>query len=462
MHNRTRTHAASSTSLASLHQLAFAILSVLVASPALALDDDPITKTLPTSFASPGARAAGMGGAFIGLADDSSAAFLNPAGITLLPGMELTIEGRTRSGEIPFSNSNSFTYDDLELEDATELSYLSFVLPFDKWGIGVFYGAQPETNASVSLEQGFEAPNGNIFTVPYAGTLELNDQYYGLGFGYAFENRLRFGASVYSAKRSLKSNGTFAERFEINEPGFLYLYDYSSAASTDWEDSDIGFNVGAHWADESNTFSVGLSYRSELKFGSSLDLAVNFTERFVVDGEELLNRTQSFNDSSGTSNIIPSALTLGFGWRPSPGWVVAVDYAVIDYSARKKELAATFSGQVGSQFGVAEYMDVDDGLEPRAGVEYSFVAGKSNLSLRGGTWFETDSSAHFDSTKFLLDYPDDTDFGSLMQELFPNRGGVWHGTAGFGIVYGSWVGDIAYDYSSHDQEFVLSVGYAWD
>src|SRR5437764_6094087 len=50
----------------------------------------------------PGARSLGMGGAFIGAADDATAAFANPAGLGFLTLREVSAEGRYRSLETPF------------------------------------------------------------------------------------------------------------------------------------------------------------------------------------------------------------------------------------------------------------------------------------------------------------------------------------------------------------------------
>ncbi len=61
-------------------------LAVLVLGPVLALANGFYTPTV-------GTRAGAMGGAFIGLADDYSAVYWNPAGITQIKGMELTATG---------------------------------------------------------------------------------------------------------------------------------------------------------------------------------------------------------------------------------------------------------------------------------------------------------------------------------------------------------------------------------
>ena len=61
-------------------------LAVLILGPALALANGFYTPTV-------GPRAGAMGGAFIGLADDYSAVYWNPAGITQIKGMEVTATG---------------------------------------------------------------------------------------------------------------------------------------------------------------------------------------------------------------------------------------------------------------------------------------------------------------------------------------------------------------------------------
>ncbi|MFH1865505.1 MAG: hypothetical protein ABIK85_06440, partial [Candidatus Eisenbacteria bacterium] len=63
-----------------------ACLAVLVLGPALALANGFYMPTV-------GSRAGAMGGAFIGLADDYSAVYWNPAGITQIKGMEVTATG---------------------------------------------------------------------------------------------------------------------------------------------------------------------------------------------------------------------------------------------------------------------------------------------------------------------------------------------------------------------------------
>ena len=66
----------------------------LFAAPLLAQSNDEIQSALQWNLSTPGARSLALGGAFIGLADDATAAYANPAGLAQLPRPELSVEGR--------------------------------------------------------------------------------------------------------------------------------------------------------------------------------------------------------------------------------------------------------------------------------------------------------------------------------------------------------------------------------
>lgn len=72
---------------------AVCVLSVFCfSSTSLALVFYPETANINFRFNNPGARANAMGGAFIGLADDATAAFTNPAGLVVLTKPKLAAE----------------------------------------------------------------------------------------------------------------------------------------------------------------------------------------------------------------------------------------------------------------------------------------------------------------------------------------------------------------------------------
>src|SRR5712691_3763146 len=94
-------------------------LCALSAVPAIAQNTDIESLAgLQFNFGNPGARSLGMGGAFLGLADDASAAEANPAGLTILRKPEVTIEARnyleqqllTTSGTYPDIQRTAFSH----------------------------------------------------------------------------------------------------------------------------------------------------------------------------------------------------------------------------------------------------------------------------------------------------------------------------------------------------------------
>src|SRR5690242_14063757 len=118
-------------------QLTLAIGAALLAASGtvFALTDTETNASIPFNLANPGARSMGMGGAFIGLADDATAAYTNPAGLTKLVTPEVSAEARHTEYTLPYVNggsatANPFNGTGLHTSDANSdknnLSFLSF------------------------------------------------------------------------------------------------------------------------------------------------------------------------------------------------------------------------------------------------------------------------------------------------------------------------------------------------
>src|SRR5438045_9552020 len=85
------------------------ILIALVTVPAVAQNTDIESLSgLQFNFGNPGARSLGMGGAFLGLADDASAAEANPAGLTILRKPEVSVEVRNFQEQQVFTTSGTY------------------------------------------------------------------------------------------------------------------------------------------------------------------------------------------------------------------------------------------------------------------------------------------------------------------------------------------------------------------
>ena len=83
--------------------------------------------TIEPPIVSPGARSLGLGGAFVAVADDATAAWANPSGLMQLVRPEISLEGRSWSEDREGVASNQ-----------SSLGFLSFVLPRQKWSIAFY------------------------------------------------------------------------------------------------------------------------------------------------------------------------------------------------------------------------------------------------------------------------------------------------------------------------------------
>jgi hypothetical protein len=79
-----------------------------------------------------GARAAGMGYTFTGLADDATAISWNPAGLTQLQSMEASVVGRFGFGSASYDFPGDIGIDDwtVETQSNFQLNFASFIVPF--------------------------------------------------------------------------------------------------------------------------------------------------------------------------------------------------------------------------------------------------------------------------------------------------------------------------------------------
>jgi len=83
-----------------------------------------------------GARALGMGGAFIAVADDATAASWNPGGLTQLERPELSLVYNWRSLGESFSDTDYLSMEDSSEVDFDDINYLSIVYPFRRTILG--------------------------------------------------------------------------------------------------------------------------------------------------------------------------------------------------------------------------------------------------------------------------------------------------------------------------------------
>ena len=134
-----------------MRKIVLVALCAVIAAPLAAQNTDIESLSgLQFNFGNPGARSLGMGGAFLGRADDASAAEANPAGLTILRKPEISVEARnyveqqlfTTTGTYPNVVRTPFTH----YSDRVSVSFASIVYPIKSFTVGMYFH-EPLKNA---------------------------------------------------------------------------------------------------------------------------------------------------------------------------------------------------------------------------------------------------------------------------------------------------------------------------
>src|SRR5204863_7177371 len=121
-----------------------ALAALLAAASARAQVESPLLSKVQLNVVNPGGKSLAMGGAFVSLADDPTAAFANPAGLAQLGSWEVGVSGKgfrfePRLDSADFFQSSATANAELQSIDTyqpskttTDLEFLSLVMPVVK------------------------------------------------------------------------------------------------------------------------------------------------------------------------------------------------------------------------------------------------------------------------------------------------------------------------------------------
>jgi len=183
---------------------------------------------LNAEFAGAGARPLAMGGAFLGLADDSTASEFNPAGIRILPRPEfawqVTRTFDSRDVYLPFSSEYpSSVILEEDTNQWTTPSFVSFVYPTEKLTLAV------SQLTTIDFVHRFDDPTPSAGGILFESKTEATNNAYGLTFAFDIKPRLHMGVTLLMNRFDIRS-----EESRLTRPAEL----------TDWAPS---FNVGLLW-----------------------------------------------------------------------------------------------------------------------------------------------------------------------------------------------------------------------
>lgn len=400
------------------------LVSAIAVSGALQAGEIPNTEAmqgLQFNFSPPGARSLGMGGAFLGRADDATAAYANPAGLTNLFSPEISAEYRNLDYTTTYSSGGTYPSVSQSTSDssANNLSYLSFVLPKENW-VFAFY-RQQFMDFNTSFNPGvISLPAANGATFPSHNSIDMTIANYGFSVAYRANDRVSLGASVsyydYSMDgltiRSVTAGG-----------------DEVSRQVQTGNDNDWGVNLGALFR-VTDRFTVGLVYRTAPSFST----VTTNTNTYLNETSPSFSRTYDLE--------VPDMYGIGFSFQPNDNLTVNFDVVRINYSNLASPAFWAFnSSPTSSQMQAVSQLYIDDGTEYHLGLEY--VLSNKPVALRAGVWEDPDHTLTFRGPASPAD-----DFQQLAHDSFFKGGSSQtHYSVGFGVFFTRFQVDVAADFS---------------
>ena len=363
------------------------------------------------------ARALGMGNSYIGLSDDASAAYFNPAGFGLIKRMEF-------SGGLQYTNfSNNTTFMNQATDysnSSTTLDRLSFAFPFPTMRgslvFGLSYHESKDLTGAVKFD-GFNSGNNSLVQslleqpypsdIPYQlylasanditlinGNLNQSGSIINTGaihnwtFSGAIEayKNLFLGLNLNILSGSFKSDNDYFEDDTQNR--------YGRVDPTDTLHSDfMTFNLRRilDWDLSGWDVKVGLLYQFNdmARFGLTVQFPKSFDvkEKFTVNGSSYFSNdvvslnSSDYSDQVEYSIITPYELGMGFSYNVR-GLILSAQGTLMDYSQMKFE---DISG-----LGTTNVEDINTNIKDQLaavfnynfGFEYTFP--RIGVRLRGG------------------------------------------------------------------------------
>jgi len=405
---------------------------------------------LQMSFSDPGARSAGLGGAFVALADDATAAFANPAGLVQLVRPEISIEARNWSHTIPYTVSgrvegepSNFGLDvtaglnrDKSSYDTTGLSFLSSVWPAGDWSFAVFRHQYADLEFSGETQGLFGGGSDCCQTRWFDQQMYSRQDVvsYGLAAAHRFSDRLSVGIGV-----------TFFD-VEMDSLTMEYLWDVDSetgffgptnflperlALTEDLfiDDFDWVFSGGFLWS-ISERWRIGGVYRQGFEVGIGNEITVGVAVDYgVPPGTVIISNRDvpvDFPDVFGLGlsyRALAEKLTLSFQWDR------------VEYSSIPRSMGL-------------DDQTIDNADEYHFGAEYVFLDSVPVIALRLGAWLDPDHQMYA-----TVDDP-------YMQAVLPRSDDEWHYTAGLGLATQRFQVDLAADLA--DRVNTVSLSAIWN
>lgn len=330
-----------------------------------------------------------MGRAFVGLSDEATAAFNNPAGLSILQKPEFSFEYRdTHSRFDAIQDRNQFILlDGMSQPGSTDLSRLtfgSFSASKGRFNFSLFFVNQLDYRRERLDERTLwehDVTEDNYFFI-YDNQQEVKKislETYGFSISRRF-GKWSFGASVGFSKITLD-----------------YRY-FTLWASDEFSFIDRAMGNANHESTKP-TYVLGSLYQVTPKF----KIALSAKRQPLFKYQEFITNNE-YKDGTfvGIRFKIPDSLSFGAAFQPDEYWTIVGDIDWIQYKQLSGDNFTILSdNDTGEEeffrFDAQDYTN-DDDPEFHLGVEYLLPTGKNIWAFRSGIFTDPDHKTRFEGT----------------------------------------------------------------
>jgi long-chain fatty acid transport protein len=372
----------------------------------------------------PGARSLAMSGAFVAVADDATAAYANPAGLTLLTRREVSIEGRQWASDFDYTDSGriSGTPSGVGLDTRSglatrsgsttsrALSFLSYVdaLPHRHWVLAAFYRTYAHYHSNFNSQGVFSDDRVSPRFGPYHFSSSFDVDSLGVSWANQYGDCVEF-------RRCIRVGLTFASySLDLNGVQWVYPDPLDNGPST-----FSGPRVASAYRtsnDRSNAVSAGILWEPQYRL--ALGLAARQGPTFDIN-QQVIGR------NSAATLSLPHEYSVGGRWRQNADTFLTFEIDRILYSRLLK--GNSFVG-----------LSLPNATEFRVGAEriihQTDVGDKWSVMM--GFWYDPDHHLVASSSADLF-----------RRSYFRGGSSEWHASAGFGAQLRSVQTNVGFDLS---------------
>jgi hypothetical protein len=350
-----------------------------------------------------GARAEGMGGAFIGLADDATAIVWNPSGLGQLERTEFSVVGRwlqtTYKDEYKPTNGTSSTSEMNLAHFAYNFASIAFPIHAGKVTIVPAVAYQKQLDNYYRLNEGTTSYEGN------GGGNTITP-----GIGFKLHPMFYIGGAVNIWTGGYDDTYKFGTSYEYALDGSYSGLNFTAGLLVDFE---------------------GMKKPIPIKIGATVRTPFDLT----IEGDNELKVVGSASSKGKFKNTVQMPLMFGIGAsaRPVENLTLSVDFEMRRYGDTKIYQTAD-----GSPVDTLDMSDSKSDLNQlRFGAEYLIVTNIGVIPIRAGFRTEPTLMADYDATKAkYTDQVKGTGF-----------------TVGTGFISQAFALDVTYSRSTAEQNF---------